>query len=78
MSVSGPIFLLIWGISDCARPDLVLASSAFCEKSEHPADHQPTSGFSAMMIDTGMLGSFTTIPTILRCLSKNASASDGP
>ncbi len=38
----------------------------------------PAAQFSAMMIGTGMGGSFTAIPTILICLSQSASAWGGP
>jgi len=34
--------------------------------------------FSAMMIGIGLQALFTTIPTILRCLSQSATALGGP
>jgi hypothetical protein len=72
MSVSGLIFLLIWGILIVLVLILLWHPQRSANKANIPADHQRLPRSSAM-IGTGMVGSFTAIPMILRCSSKSAT-----
>ena len=77
MNVSVPALLVICGMLIAIVLVLFWHPQRSRPKTAHALIVRALAQFSAMMIGTGMGGSFTAIPTILICLSQGASAWGG-